>query len=140
MALYLPTHKIRPEHLARRALIYVRQSSLAQVLKNIGSKARQYNLVQRALDLGWTEEQIVVVEHLRPFVGYPRPGILSVDFEVVAATGTESELLAGFFRRHDRASWLAWPAAGARLRGGESRRGRCRFAVRTAGPWPACGG
>ena len=62
MSLHLPTHKIRPEHLARLALIYIRQSSLAQVLKNIGSKARQYNLVQRALDLGWTEEQIVVVD------------------------------------------------------------------------------
>jgi DNA invertase Pin-like site-specific DNA recombinase len=43
-------------------LIYIRQSTLAQVLKNTGSKARQYNLVQRALDLGWTQEQIVVVD------------------------------------------------------------------------------
>lgn len=59
---YLTTHKIQPEHLARLVLIYVRQSSLAQVLNNIGSKARQYNLVQHALDLGWTEEQVVVVD------------------------------------------------------------------------------
>jgi DNA invertase Pin-like site-specific DNA recombinase len=56
------THKIRPEHLARLALIYIRQSTLAQVVNNIGSKGRQYNLVQRALDLGWTQEQIVVVD------------------------------------------------------------------------------
>ena len=31
------THKIRPEHLARLALIYIRQSTLAQVINNIGS-------------------------------------------------------------------------------------------------------
>jgi DNA invertase Pin-like site-specific DNA recombinase len=58
----LNTHKIRPEHLARLALIYVRQSTLVQVLENVGSKARQYNLVQRALDLGWSQAQIVVVD------------------------------------------------------------------------------
>ena len=54
--------KILPEHLERQALIYVRQSTLAQVTRNIGSKARQYDLVQRALDLGWLREQIVVVD------------------------------------------------------------------------------
>jgi DNA invertase Pin-like site-specific DNA recombinase len=62
MSSLLATHKIRPEHFARLALIYIRQSTLAQVLKNTGSKARQYNLVQYALDLGWTQEQIVVID------------------------------------------------------------------------------
>ena len=56
------TQKILPEHLERQALIYIRQSTLAQVTRNIGSKARQYDLVQRALDLGWMREQIVVVD------------------------------------------------------------------------------
>ena len=55
-------NKIQAEHLGRRALIYVRQSTLTQVKKNVGSKARQYDLVQRALDLGWMREQIVVVD------------------------------------------------------------------------------
>jgi DNA invertase Pin-like site-specific DNA recombinase len=55
-------YKIQTEHLGRRALIYVRQSTLAQVRENVGSKARQYDLVQRALDLGWSREQIVVVD------------------------------------------------------------------------------
>jgi DNA invertase Pin-like site-specific DNA recombinase len=54
--------KVRPEHLERLALIYVRQSTLAQVIENIGSKARQYDLVHRALDLGWPQEHIVVVD------------------------------------------------------------------------------
>ena len=54
--------KIQAEHLGRQALIYVRQSTLTQVRENVGSKARQYDLVQRALDLGWGREQIVVVD------------------------------------------------------------------------------
>jgi DNA invertase Pin-like site-specific DNA recombinase len=58
----LTTHKIRPDHLDRLALIYVRQSTLIQVRENTGSTARQYDLVQRALDLGWPREQIVVVD------------------------------------------------------------------------------
>jgi DNA invertase Pin-like site-specific DNA recombinase len=58
----LSTHKIRPEHLARQALTYVRQSTLIQVRENTGSTARQYDLVQRALDLGWTREQIIVID------------------------------------------------------------------------------
>ena len=37
MSPILATRKIRPEHFARLALIYIRQSTLAQVLKNTGS-------------------------------------------------------------------------------------------------------
>lgn len=56
------SHKIRAEHLARLALIYIRQSTLVQVLENVGRKARQYNLFQHAFDLGWSQAQIVVVD------------------------------------------------------------------------------
>lgn len=55
-------HKIKADHLGRRALIYVRQSTLTQVRENVGSKARQYDLVQRAQDLGWAKEQIAVID------------------------------------------------------------------------------
>ena len=58
----LAEHKVQAEHLDRQALIYIRQSTLAQVVENTGSKARQYDLVQRALDLGWPEEYIVVID------------------------------------------------------------------------------
>jgi DNA invertase Pin-like site-specific DNA recombinase len=54
--------KILPDHLKRRAFIYVRQSTLAQVRDNTASKARQYDLVQRALDLGWPRDQITVID------------------------------------------------------------------------------
>jgi DNA invertase Pin-like site-specific DNA recombinase len=54
--------KIQSEHLGRQALIYVRQSTLTQVRTNLGSQARQYDLVRRALDLGWGKAQIVVID------------------------------------------------------------------------------
>jgi DNA invertase Pin-like site-specific DNA recombinase len=54
--------KIRPEHLDRRALIYVRQSSPMQVRNNIASTARQYDLAQYADRLGWPRERIQVID------------------------------------------------------------------------------
>src|SRR6266567_1998151 len=53
---------IRPDHLDRLAVIYVRQSTLSQVRENTGSTTRQYDLVKRAADLGWTPAHIQVVD------------------------------------------------------------------------------
>src|SRR2546423_10137179 len=57
-----PATKIRPDHLDRLAVIYVRQSTLFQVRENVGSTLRQYDLVKRAQDLGWTTPSIHVVD------------------------------------------------------------------------------
>jgi DNA invertase Pin-like site-specific DNA recombinase len=54
--------KIRSDHLDRLAVIYVRQSTLFQVRENTGSTIRQYDLVKRARDLGWTPASIQVVD------------------------------------------------------------------------------
>ncbi|MGH2890044.1 MAG: recombinase family protein [Solirubrobacteraceae bacterium] len=54
--------KVTAEHLARTAFLYVRQSSLRQVLNNTESGQRQYALRQRAVALGWPHEQIVVID------------------------------------------------------------------------------
>ena len=54
--------KILPDHLDRDAWIYVRQSSLIQVRDNTASTMRQYDLVQRALSLGWPRERIHVID------------------------------------------------------------------------------
>jgi DNA invertase Pin-like site-specific DNA recombinase len=54
--------KIRPEHLDRAAFVYVRQSTLFQVRENTASTARQYDLVQRAQNLGWSKESITVID------------------------------------------------------------------------------
>ena len=56
------SQKIRPDHLDRLAVIYVRQSTLFQVRENTGSTTRQYDLVTRAADLGWTQASIQVVD------------------------------------------------------------------------------
>jgi DNA invertase Pin-like site-specific DNA recombinase len=54
--------KVTAAHLARTAYLYVRQSSLRQVIHNTESGARQYALRQRAVALGWPTEQIVVID------------------------------------------------------------------------------
>lgn len=55
-------HKIKPDHLARLAFVYVRQSTLKQVQRNVGSTARQYDLSARARELGWQPEQLIVID------------------------------------------------------------------------------
>ena len=54
--------KVTTRHLARTAYLYIRQSSLRQVLEHTESTARQYALRQRAIALGWPAEQIVVID------------------------------------------------------------------------------
>ena len=56
------SNKVRAEHLKRNAYLYVRQSSLRQVLENQESTKRQYALCQRAKALGWPDERVVVID------------------------------------------------------------------------------
>jgi DNA invertase Pin-like site-specific DNA recombinase len=55
-------HKIRPRHLDRLAIIYVRQSTQQQVLGNRESADLQYQLQQRAVTLGWTNDRVMVID------------------------------------------------------------------------------
>jgi DNA invertase Pin-like site-specific DNA recombinase len=55
-------HKVRTVHLQRDAYLYVRQSSMRQVLENTESTKRQYQLRERALALGWMSEQIRIID------------------------------------------------------------------------------
>ena len=54
--------KVRAGHRKRDAYVYVRQSTLRQVLENSESTQRQYGLQERAVALGWAREQIVVID------------------------------------------------------------------------------
>ena len=54
--------KVTARHLQRQAMLYVRQSTLHQVLENTESTARQYALRDRALALGWDAGRIVVID------------------------------------------------------------------------------
>jgi DNA invertase Pin-like site-specific DNA recombinase len=56
------TSKITTSHLSRLAMVYVRQSTVAQVRQNTESTNRQYGLTGTAAELGWLAEQIVVVD------------------------------------------------------------------------------
>ncbi len=54
--------KVQPQHLEREAYLYIRQSSMRQVVENVESTKRQYALRARATALGWPEDRIVVID------------------------------------------------------------------------------
>jgi DNA invertase Pin-like site-specific DNA recombinase len=54
--------KVTEAHRRRRAVVYVRRSTLQQVERNVESASRQYALKERALELGWPVESIAVVD------------------------------------------------------------------------------
>ncbi len=54
--------KIKPSHLERAALVYLRQSSPSQVEQNRESTARQYALADRASQLGWSPSRVVILD------------------------------------------------------------------------------
>lgn len=54
--------KIVSQHLERLAIVYVRQSSTRQVEENIESTQLQYQLVDRAVALGWPRERVIVID------------------------------------------------------------------------------
>src|SRR3954463_16564367 len=55
--LYNP--KIKPEHLARKAIVYLRQSSDKQVRQNKESQLLQYAVAERVRALGWQQVEII---------------------------------------------------------------------------------
>src|ERR1700731_3642634 len=79
-------NKITPEHLARDAYVYVRQSTADQLLNNPESRRRQYTLVARARALGW-ENAIVIDDDLgRSGGGQLRPGFERLLAAICAGT------------------------------------------------------
>ena len=67
-------NKIAPDHLAREAVVYIRQSTQDQLRHNHESRRRQYGLADRARGLGW-DEPVVIDEDLgRSGGGTSRPG------------------------------------------------------------------
>jgi DNA invertase Pin-like site-specific DNA recombinase len=66
--------KITAEHLARSAIVYVRQSTSYQVANNLESQRRQYGLVERGRQLGWSDVQVIDDDLGRSGGGIVRPG------------------------------------------------------------------
>lgn len=55
--------KVTAIHLKRNAYLYIRQSTLRQVLENTESSKRQYGLRQKAVALGWPMERVIVIDN-----------------------------------------------------------------------------
>jgi DNA invertase Pin-like site-specific DNA recombinase len=58
----LRSPKLKPWHLDRTAVVYVRQSTPQQVADHKESTARQYALVDRAVTLGWTRDRVTTID------------------------------------------------------------------------------
>jgi len=54
--------KVQSHHLEQSAYLYIRQSSMRQVMENVESTKRQYDLRGRAIGLGWHDDQITVID------------------------------------------------------------------------------
>jgi hypothetical protein len=63
--------KVTAAHLSRQALLYIRQSSLKQVLHNTESAIRQYDLRGKAIALGWDASQVTVIDIDQGHSGWP---------------------------------------------------------------------
>jgi DNA invertase Pin-like site-specific DNA recombinase len=61
-ALLLSVEKINASHRGREAYVYVRQSTPSQMIHHTESLARQYELRERAVALGWPGHQVVVID------------------------------------------------------------------------------
>jgi DNA invertase Pin-like site-specific DNA recombinase len=72
--------KITADHLSRSAFVYVRQSTVFQVQNNLESGRRQYGLVERARQLGWTDVHVVDED-----LGRSGGGTVRVGFEKLLA-------------------------------------------------------
>jgi DNA invertase Pin-like site-specific DNA recombinase len=83
--------KITPDHLARGAFIYIRQSTADQLANNQESRRRQYGLVDRARVLGWTDVRVIDDDLGRSGSGVSRPG-----FERLLAAICEGQVGAVF--------------------------------------------
>ena len=70
-------HKIRPRHLDRLAVVYVRQSSPHQVADHRESADLQYQLCRRAVELGWLEPRVLVIDDDQGVVASPSITVLA---------------------------------------------------------------
>lgn len=72
------SEKIRPQHLARKAILYVRQSSPYEVIHNLESQKLQYAMEERLHQLGWHEIEFECLLRKGKFPG-------DSDFRVIGA-------------------------------------------------------
>lgn len=87
-----PNTKLTPDHLKRRAIVYIRQSSPVQVANNLESQRRQYGLADQARQLGFQQVEIIDEDLGRSGSGQvERPGFAKLVAEV--CTGSVGAIL-----------------------------------------------
>jgi DNA invertase Pin-like site-specific DNA recombinase len=89
--------KITPRHLARQAVVYLRQSSTGQVRKHLESQRLQYSLVDRARELGWKEVQVLDMD-------------LGASASIGAAERADFDRLIGMVAKEQVGIILSWGA------------------------------
>jgi DNA invertase Pin-like site-specific DNA recombinase len=75
-------NKITASHLSRQAIVYLRQSSAAQVEHNRESTDRQYALAGKARELGWSDQRITVIDE---DLGVSGSGVVRSGFQRLTA-------------------------------------------------------
>jgi DNA invertase Pin-like site-specific DNA recombinase len=108
--------KITPNHLARGAFIYIRQSTTDQLANNHESRRRQYGLAERARDLEWTDVTVIDDDLHRSGSGVSRPGferLLAAICEGPRRCGVRDRGVAFDAQRArlahaDRVLWSSW--------------------------------
>jgi hypothetical protein len=100
--------KITPEHLARQAVVYIRQSTPGQVVHNLESKRRQYNLPERARQLGWCDVAVIDDDLGRSGSGVERPGFEKLLVAICEVrVGVVVSIEASRLARNGR-DWIEW--------------------------------
>jgi DNA invertase Pin-like site-specific DNA recombinase len=96
-------NRITPDHLARSAYVYVRQSTTDQLLNNPESRRRQYDLVTRARSLGWQNVVVIDDDLGRSGGGQARPGFERLLAAICAeAAGAVLAIEASWLARNGR--------------------------------------
>jgi len=96
--------KLNAKHLSRRAIVYIRQSSPGQLIHNQESQRRQYGLVDRARELGFSDVTVIDDDLGRSGSGFmERPG-----FQRLVAEVCSGEVRAIFLHR-GAAPGTQWP-------------------------------
>ena len=80
--------KIRPQHVGRKAILYVRQSSAYQVNHNVESQRLQYAMQGRLQQLGWRDIDVVDEDLVAPPSGRSRVRGKCRDLRGIAASGS----------------------------------------------------
>ncbi|HEY5955614.1 MAG TPA: hypothetical protein VIV60_03630 [Polyangiaceae bacterium] len=109
--------KITPHHLSRCALVYVRQSTAAQVEDHRESTDLQYKLTKRAVSLGWCANQVDVIDQDLGVSTARRPGRKYCRSDTYSLPGLHREEFDSADMALAALGELGFPAALPRIKG-----------------------